>query len=275
MSPAPETEGRRSGISQVHLVLVLGRAAGVFVAFGALAFMGDALGFGSGGGGQCSGPVMSNLKWGTDTDRSMAERICCHNTRYAEPSGYFETKNFFTQVLATAHAEGRATTVFYDAQCGLPLFEAPIGRSFFAWEAESQAHGWPSFREAEIISENVIIHAGGEMASTCGTHLGHNLPDGDARYCIDLVCIAGRQDENATGVPGLGGASAWSWADTALVCFSIAMLFCALAAAVPRLYAMQREPRYSSKAGSASKRGGGSSALGEDLAAGGLEGGTL
>ena len=31
------------------------------------------------------------------------------------------------------------------------------------------------------------------MESVCGTHLGHNLPDFEgARYCIDLVCIAGK-----------------------------------------------------------------------------------
>jgi peptide methionine sulfoxide reductase MsrB len=30
------------------------------------------------------------------------------------------------------------------------------------------------------------------MLSTCGVHLGHNLPDGEgARYCINLVCMAG------------------------------------------------------------------------------------
>ena len=32
-----------------------------------------------------------------------------------------------------------------------------------------------------------------EVVSIDGTHLGHNLADEDGnRYCIDLVCIAGR-----------------------------------------------------------------------------------
>lgn len=53
-------------------------------------------------------------------------------------------------------------------------------------------HGWPSFRPQELVKENVVIHPEGEMQSKCGTHLGHNLPDASgARYCIDLVCIAG------------------------------------------------------------------------------------
>ena len=159
--------------SQAALTRASGRAAGGFVAIGIAALVVDsAMGLG-GSGAQCSQPVMHNLKWGTSEDYDLANRICCHNTRFAEPSGYFDTKNFFHQVLSAAHAEGRDTTVFYDSQCGLPLFEAPIGRSFFDWQEESVHHGWPSFRAAEIISENVVIHSGGEMASTCGTHLGN------------------------------------------------------------------------------------------------------
>ena len=85
------------------------------------------------------------------------------------------------------------TTTFYDSVCGLPLFRAPVGRTMSAFEEESDRHGWPSFRPAELISENVVIHLGGRMSSTCGTHLGHNLPDKNGnRYCINLVSVAGR-----------------------------------------------------------------------------------
>merc|ERR1712083_100752 len=71
-------------------------------------------------------------------------------------------------------------------------FRAPVGRSFDDWQRESQEHGWPSFRKQEIYKENVVFRGGGEMRSICGTHLGHNIPDGNGdRYCIDLVCIAG------------------------------------------------------------------------------------
>jgi hypothetical protein len=34
-----------------------------------------------------------------------------------------------------------------DSVCGIPLFVAPRGRTFAAWEAESLSHGWPSFRD--------------------------------------------------------------------------------------------------------------------------------
>ena len=49
----------------------------------------------------------------------------------------------------------------------------------------------------------MIIKAGGEMVSTCGVHLGHNLPDskGD-RYCINMVCMAGTSNGNATAEEG-------------------------------------------------------------------------
>merc|ERR1740124_479077 len=51
------------------------------------------------------------------------------------------------------------------------------------------------------------------MESICGTHLGHNLPEGGVdRYCIDLVCIAGSPasglDFNATTY--LSSAEQWS-----------------------------------------------------------------
>ena len=40
------------------------------------------------------------------------------------------------------------------------------------------------------IADNVVHVAGGRMESKCGTHLGHNLPEGGRdRYCIDLVCM--------------------------------------------------------------------------------------
>ena len=137
----------------------------------------------------CTGPVTRDLLFGTAGDYGMADNICCHNSFYAEPFGYhseLRPRAFFDQL------DSSAVTTFYDPVCGLPLFRGPVGRSFAAWRAESERHGWPSFRPEETFDENIIIHPGGEMSSTCGTHLGHNLPDhSGARYCIDLVRIAG------------------------------------------------------------------------------------
>jgi len=60
---------------------------------------------------------------------------------------------------------------------GKPLYRAPIGRSVDDFLQESAVHGWPSFRDQEVVWENVRILKDGEAVSTDGTHLGHNLPD--------------------------------------------------------------------------------------------------
>jgi peptide methionine sulfoxide reductase MsrB len=75
---------------------------------------------------------------------------------------------------------------------GRPLFIAPRGRTFAEFEAESRSHGWPSFRDAEVVWDDVRCLQDGECVSTNGTHLGHNLPDRKGnRYCINLVSVAG------------------------------------------------------------------------------------
>jgi len=136
----------------------------------------------------CDGPLQPQLLFGCEKDKPMANRICCHNTRYAEHWGYLNDPH--VKLFSKINSDGKTT--FYDSQCGIPLFTAPVGRTMKEWQQESMHHGWPSFRPEETIQENIVIHAGGEMASTCGTHLGHNLPDANGdRYCIDLVCIAG------------------------------------------------------------------------------------
>jgi len=135
---------------------------------------------------------MARLRFGISAggaDVALASRICCHNHRWAEPAGFFEQRRI--ALFGGGQLNPQGDNVFYDSVCGKPLFVAPRGRSFAEWRAESQRHGWPSFRKAELIAENVVFHPSGRMSSVCGTHLGHDLPDGAPRYCIDLVCIAG------------------------------------------------------------------------------------
>jgi len=72
------------------------------------------------------------------------------------------------------------------------------GRSYAEFIIESRRHGWPSFRNPEVNFTNVRVLAGGETVSVSGTHLGHNLPDGDDRYCINIVSIAGRDTSMST-----------------------------------------------------------------------------
>jgi peptide methionine sulfoxide reductase MsrB len=138
-------------------------------------------------GPNCQGDVQTKLKFGCATDLALSNRICCHNSRGAEPAGYFQSKSLFSQLNKSG------VTIFYDSVCGVPLFKAPVGRSFADWQKESNHHGWPSFRDEETFQENIRIHGGGEVVSSCGVHLGHNIPDGRNRYCIDLVCIAGAE----------------------------------------------------------------------------------
>lgn len=138
----------------------------------------------------CNSSIQSTLRFGCTTMMATAQDICCHNTRFAEPRWYFKDAGGPGGLFA--HLDRNGVSTFYDSACGIPLYSAPVGRSFADWEAESLGHGWPSFRREETFMENMVFRASGEIESTCGTHLGHNIPDvtGD-RYCIDLVCIAG------------------------------------------------------------------------------------
>lgn len=162
----------------------------------------------SGSEEQCLGqkPVSSVSSYlGMTLDYATANHICCNNHRGAERFGYLDEP----QVNLFSKLDPAKVHVFYDSVCGIPLFFAPKGRPFEDFKEESQHHGWPSFRPAEMVSENVIIHDGGRMESKCGTHLGHNLPSGGVdRYCIDLVCIAGTAGVGVAAPKGTISASA-------------------------------------------------------------------
>lgn len=116
-----------------------------------------------------------------------ADKICSFNRHYAEYAGYWESTNFLTEV------DREGETTYYDSVSGKPLFIAPRGRTMEEFLKESKSHGWPSFRDEEVVWENVRCLKDGEAVSLAGTHLGHNLPDRKGnRYCINLVSIAGR-----------------------------------------------------------------------------------
>lgn len=133
-------------------------------------------------------PVQSNLRWGCDSQ--VADQICNFNRHYAEYSGYWEATAFLEEAEAAASED--ITITFYDSNTGKPLFRAPVNRSWQAFLKESRNHGWPSFRDEEVVWENVRVLKDGETVSVDGTHLGHNLPDAiGRRYCINLVSVAG------------------------------------------------------------------------------------
>ena len=124
------------------------------------------------------------MRYGCDV--ATADRICCFNRHYAEHSGYFLTKNWEKEIL------GKGEVTYYDSVTGKPLFIAPRGRTVQQFINESRAHGWPSFRDEEVVWENMRCLSNGEAVSVDGTHLGHNLPDSKGnRYCINLVSVAG------------------------------------------------------------------------------------
>ncbi|MCB9640385.1 MAG: hypothetical protein H6727_15925, partial [Myxococcales bacterium] len=128
-------------------------------------------------------PVQLDLRYGCNT--KLADKICNFNRHYAEHAGYFQE----TQWLAQIDKSGAPTT-YYDSNTGKPLFQAPVGRTFEEFLAESRAHGWPSFRDQEVNWSYVRVLPDGECVSVDGTHLGHNIPDRKGnRYCINLVSV--------------------------------------------------------------------------------------
>jgi hypothetical protein len=121
----------------------------------------------------CATP--SSTQWGCDV--KLADKICNFNRHYAEHSGYFLTTRY------AAEARGAGEMTYYDSNTGKPLFIAPRGRSFDEYLAESRDHGWPSFRDSEVVWENVRVLPDGETVSVDGTHLGHDIPDGKGNRC--------------------------------------------------------------------------------------------
>ncbi len=121
-------------------------------------------------------PVQDSLLYGVDFQ--TADKICSFNRHYAEHSGYFLKKPWVSVVRS------RGEVTYYDSVTGLPLFVAPRGRTFAQFLEESEHHGWPSFRDQEVVWENVRCLSDGETVSLAGTHLGHNLPDRKGNRCV-------------------------------------------------------------------------------------------
>lgn len=152
--------------------------------------------------GTCSGAVQKQLRFGISgreqptvpvplpATESLAEAVCCDNrtVAYAEPRFLYQAPD-----IALYSRLDAGVTTFYDSVCGLPLFRAPLNRSLAAFKADTDEHGWPSFRTAEVVAANVVTDVkSGLVSSRCGTHLGSYLPDGAGpRWCMDLSCIAG------------------------------------------------------------------------------------
>jgi len=155
----------------------------------------------------CQGTVQKGLRYNmsgrTDDSKlpfpladgeTLANGVCCDSAYapYAEPRFTFNRTDVN---LFEALEKQEKPVTFYDSVCGIPLFRAPMNRSFEEFKAETLEHGWPSFRPAEVVAQNVKILDNGYVISKCGTHLGSNLPDEKGtRYCLDLSCVAGNSE---------------------------------------------------------------------------------
>lgn len=130
---------------------------------------------------------------------TLAEAICCDTAfrPFAEPQHTFEMDD----VDLWGHVNKSGITTFYDSVCGIPLFNVPMNRTFAEFQAETEEHGWPSFRPAELVAGAITIDpVTNYVTSACGTHLGTNLPEGGYdRYCLDLSCVAGNPAKAAAG----------------------------------------------------------------------------
>jgi len=152
----------------------------------------------------CSGPVQGALRYNissrttpetlgayVEQDEPLAEAVCCdlRTIALAEPRYTFLAPD----ISLFSKMDSAGVTTFYDSVCGIPLFRAPVNRSLADFQADTQEHGWPSFRPAEVVAGNVMTNkTTGYVTSKCGTHLGSYLPDDKgARWCIDLSCVAG------------------------------------------------------------------------------------
>jgi hypothetical protein len=116
--------------------------------------------------GTSDAPVQPKLRW--NCDYQTADRICNFNRHYAEYAGYWQTTDFLNAVKQMKEGE---TMDFYDSVTGALLFTAPQGRTMAQFLKESQSHGWPSFRDEEVVWDYVRCLKNGECISTTGTHL--------------------------------------------------------------------------------------------------------
>ena len=105
------------------------------------------------------------LRWASDPE--TADHICCQQHHFAEFAGYWETTSFPRQLPA-----GESRITFYDVTTHRPLYVAPVGRSWDEFYVESQHHGWPSFRDEEVVHENVFVADDGDILSVNGTRRG-------------------------------------------------------------------------------------------------------
>ena len=99
--------------------------------------------------GFCVDSIQDDLKFGVD--RVNASTICCFIRSLNDPSSYA----FDTKWIEEITANGDNEFTYYDSVTGKPLFIAPRGRTFDKFYYESLDCGYPSFKDEEVVWENV------------------------------------------------------------------------------------------------------------------------
>lgn len=145
----------------------------------------------------CSNTVQNDLRYNVSdrydstglpvefaSGEDLVTAICCDTAfaAFAEPNGFYSRPD--VNLLATV----KQGTKFFDSVCGEAIFQITDLDRF---TEETNEHGWPSFRDADLLGNDVKITDSGDVYA-CGTKLGSNLPDSEGnRYCLDLTCISG------------------------------------------------------------------------------------
>jgi hypothetical protein len=100
---------------------------------------------------------IGDARYGCSAHYDLAKKICCHNTEFAENSGFFQTGILrSTAVAIDPRPFMRATVSCRLHAVGLfDKLEAQDGKATFYDSAETTEHVWPSFRAAEAITANI------------------------------------------------------------------------------------------------------------------------
>jgi len=145
----------------------------------------------------CITDVQDSLQYGVSN--SMSDPCC---TKNGTTVNYFETIGLFQQLNSSG------ITTLYDSTCGLPLFNAPIGRTFEEWKDECEMSGELLFHEKEAICDNLRVLKSGELVSICGTRLGEYIASSSGDYySVNIACLSGLPIEGVTTSSVLNGSA--------------------------------------------------------------------
>ena len=72
----------------------------------------------------------------------------------------------------------------------LTALPAPVNRTLNDFKADTDEHGWPSFRAAEVFTENARAAPWGSSPPAWHAPRHVSADDKGPRWCIDLACVS-------------------------------------------------------------------------------------